>query len=341
MQKDKPATAGSNILEGFVSPINATVVDRLKAENIEIAGRVAMDEFGLRDPFAEDFGEVSAAVKSVVDGKYSACLCNDLFGKYRRQSAENGVCYIHPTYGTVSRFGLIPLACSMDQIGLVCKNLADGFKLLSIIAGKDEGDGAMFPEISYSYSQAKKDITLGIPNGIVNNSDKILKGKFACADIELKHFDLYKQAMYILGSAEISGNLSRYDGIKFGHRAKEFRGVNDLYLKTRTQGFGLSTKLAVVMGSMALSQDYYQPYYEKSLELRRVIKESLKFDEYDVIALPCKINGNAWDNLSLYALANLAGLPSVAFSYDGQGIMLIANVNCESLLLKAWEVSLA
>ena len=108
--------------------------------------------------------------------------------------------------------------------------------------------------------------------------------------------------MYILSCAEISNNMSRYDGIKFGYRSPAFRGIHDLYIKTRSEGFGLDVKLAVMMGGMVLSQDQYIPYYEKAMKVRRLIKESLRFDAYDVIVLPCKISGDPYENLSLYAL---------------------------------------
>jgi len=353
MQKGKPACAGSKILDGFTAPFDAAVVERLAEKNIPIAGRVGMDEFGIGRISLDKPDGLSPAVQDVMDGKADFALCNDVFGKQRRHVAEHGLCYIRPTYGTVSRYGLIPLACSMDQIGVVCKNLSDGFDLLSLIAGKDERDGAMFPEKSYHYTgiefpEIDRDITVGTPKNVIDKADegaqKALRsfcGKFHTQDIELKHFDVYKQVMYILSCAEISNNINRYDGIKFGFRADGYKGVNDLYIKTRTQGFGPDAKLAAVMGVMVLSRDQYLPLYEKAMKIRRVIKESLSFFDYSVIALPCKIGDDPYENLSLYSLPLLAGLPSVSFSYEGQGIQLIANVQDENLLLRAWEVALS
>ena len=290
MQKGLPATAGSKILEGFVSPFDATVVSRLN-ENTQ---RVKLAEFGLGDP-----GELPA----------SAMLCNDVFGHVRCRAVEQGLCCIRPTYGTVSRFGLIPTASSMDQIGIVCKDPHEGFSLLSAIAGHDEKDGAMFAEKQYSYVKPDK--------------------KPEIADLSLQplpYSGVYSQVLHILAYAEISANISRYDGIKFGFRAASYKNLDELYTKTRTEGFGLEAKLAAIMGCLILSQEYYSLYYEKAMKIRRLIKESLSFDKYDVIAMPCDS-----------PLAVLAGLPSLAFPHKGSGVQLAADVKQEGLLLAAWE----
>jgi aspartyl-tRNA(Asn)/glutamyl-tRNA(Gln) amidotransferase subunit A len=236
----------------------------------------------------------------------------------------------------------------MDQIGVVCQNIRDGFQLLSVIAGNDPKDGAMFPEASYEYKSTGKDIKIGVPASVIAKADENtqksiygLIGKFNSAVMDLEYFDVYKQAMYILASAEISGNMTRYDGVKFGYRSPHYKGVDDMYIRTRTEAFGLDTKLASIMGSMALSQAYYGPYYEKAMRIRRLIKEALRFDEYDVIILPTTISGSPYDNLSLFSLAPLAGLPSISFSYQGSGIQLIAGVRNENALLTAWEVAQA
>ncbi|MDR1688356.1 MAG: hypothetical protein LBS21_07070 [Clostridiales bacterium] len=355
MQKGKPVTAGSKILENFISPIDAAVVTKLAENGFKIAGKTQMDEFGA---FTFSRGCLSGASDAVKSGKAEFAICNDLFGKYRREAAENNLCYIHPTYGTVSRYGLIPAASSMDTLGICCKDLTGGFNLLSKIAGNDERDGVMFPEKSFSYIKTDKKLTVAVPENVTKLlSETAQKGiknfasKFNAVNTELKYFDLYKQVMYILSSAEISNNINRYDGIKFGLRAENYNGVNDLYVKTRTEGFGVNVKLAAIMGAFILSQDNYVPYYEQAMKMRRLIKESLRFDEYDIIILPTELNEktesaengensyvNSYENLSLYALANLAGLACVSFSYGGQGIMLVSQAKNENALLTAWEV---
>ena len=346
MRKGSPATAGSKILENFISPFDATVVERLLDNNKAIAGKTKMDEFGIGRISADGYDDVCESINVVADDVVQFCLCNDVFGKCRRQAADRGIFYIHPTYGTVSRYGLIPLVSSMDQIGVACKNLVDGFNLLSVIAGNDPKDGAMFPEKNYGYAGTDKKITLGVPAAIVKQSgetaQKRISGfseKFNSVNIEPGYFDVYKQVMYILSCAEISNNINRYDGIKFGYRAVNYGGLDDLYTRTRTEAFGIETKLAAVMGSMILSQDQYVPWYEKAMKIRRLIKESLRFDEYDVIVLPTAISENPYDNLSLFALAPLAGLPSISFSYNGGGIQLVAGAKNESALITAWEAA--
>lgn len=344
MQKDKPVTAGSKILENFNSPFNATVINKLTNDKYTIAGKTTMDEFGIPGLFSKEPDQVAGAIKAVVDGAATFSLCNDVFGTYRRQAAQNNCAYIHPTYGTVSRYGLISLVSSMDQIGVVCKSLSEGFELLSQIAGNDKNDGAMFPENAYAYKKSDKVITVAIPD-FIDQADKNVQeaiaefsSNFTSTNITLPNFDIYKQVMYILSCAEISNNISRYDGINFGHRTSDFTNLDELYVNSRTEGLGSYTKLAAIMGSMVLSQDQYTPCYEKAMKIRRLIKDYLSFDNYDIIVLPCKISEEPYENLSLYSIANLAGLPSVSFSYKGQGIQLIANVKNESSLLTAWEV---
>ena len=290
MQKGKAATAGSKILKNFTAPFDATVFTRLaeKCESVKLA------EFGLGDP-----GELPG----------SPLLCNDVFGYVRLRAVEQDLCYIRPSYGTVSRYGLIPTASSMDQIGVVCKNPIQGFSLLAKIAGHDEKDGVMFPEKSYSYKAEKKDIK------IENITD--------CA---VHHADICTQVMNILAYAEISNNISRYDGIKFGYRTSNYKGLDDLYTKTRTEAFGLETKLAAIMGCLILSQEYYAEYYEKAMKIRRLIKESLLFETYNVLIIPPDS-----------PLAVLTGLPSLTFQHKGSGIQLMADVKKESMLLSAWE----
>ncbi|MDD4772736.1 MAG: amidase family protein [Eubacteriales bacterium] len=348
MQKGMTATAGSKILENFISPFSAAAADRLTDNGYVIAGRTKTVEFGIEDFFDDDNGEVPGAISAVAEGSAGYALCNDLFGRYRRTAPGSDCCYIHPTYGTVSRYGLIPLASSMDRIGVVCKSLPGGFELLSLIAGKDPNDGAMFPEERYNYAAPGKAPVMGVPEQVIARADAEtreaihdLAGRFNAVNIDLEHFDLYKQVMYILSCAEIANNISRYDGIKYGYRASDYRDIDELYVKTRSEGFGRGTKLTAIMGAMVLSQRNYAPYYEKAMKLRRKIKESVRFDTYDIIVLPCAIEGDRYDNLSLWALSGLAGLPSVTFSYKGRGVQLIAGMKNEGMLLKAGEVCMA
>lgn len=351
MVKGKAQTAASKILDGFIPPFSATVCDRLSRRGYKLIGAGFMDEFGILDLNIKDRPAPLGAIASVKNGSCDFALCNDLFGSYRREAAKESLFYIHPTYGTVSKYGLIPLASSMDQIGIVSGNLKKGFDLLSHIGGFDEKDGAMFPEESYNYKNNSGNITLGLSNSLIEMAHGDSKGaildfagKFNVINVDLKYFDLYNRVMYILTSAEISNNFSRYDGIRYGYRAKDYRDLDGLYTKTRSEGFGPQVKLAIIMGAAVLSKDYYSPFFEKAMKLRRLIKNNL--DELfsggmDLLILPTKISEDAYENLSLYSLPQLLGLPSVSFSYKGFGIQLVGRPKGEDSLLSAWEVAMA
>lgn len=338
-------TAGSRMLGNFAAPFDAAVVERLRDAGMKVAGKTTMAEFGIAGTDRLPDG-LSGATQAVAGGAAPLCLCNDLFGRYRREAAENGLCYIHPTYGTVSRYGLIPLASSMDQIGVMCRDMAEGFALLAAIAGRDARDGAMFPQEKYSYGKLDKPIRVCAPANVTARADKATQaaiadfaGKFDAVDGSLEYFEVYKQVMTILASAEISNNISRYDGVKFGYRTPDAADLESLYTKTRTEGFGQEAKLAAIMGAMVLSAGQYVPYYEKAMKLRRLIRDALSFEAYDVLVLPASIDGGPYEARGLYAAATLAGLPSVAFSYGGCGLQLVAGAKGEDALFTAWEVA--
>jgi Asp-tRNA(Asn)/Glu-tRNA(Gln) amidotransferase A subunit family amidase len=221
-------------------------------------------------------------------GLPSPLLCNDVFGHIRRQADTQGGCCLRPSYGTFSGHGLIQTAASMDQIGIFAKTPSEAFALFEKIA------------------EPCKNGTLPSP---------IRRGK-----VDLPYADAYDAVLHILAYAEISANLSRYDGIKFGFRAGGYKGLQELYTKTRGEGFSLQTKFAAIFGCMMLSQDYYTRYYEKALKTRRLIKDSLKFDGYDVLEVSVDCH-----------LAVLCGLPSLTVN----GVQLIAEN--EAVLQKAVE----
>ena len=318
MQKGKPCTAGSNMLSNFSSPFDATVVTKLKDAKVQILGKTVMNEFGVAQMDSEK-EPLAGAVSAVASDYCDAALCNDYFGTVKRQAACNGLYYIQPTYGTVSRFGLIAAAASMDQIGIVCKTLKTGFEILSIIAGHDEKDGAMFPEKEYTYTPSEEAIVMG-------------------ENIELPYFETYGQVHYILSCAELSNNINRFDGIKFGYRSPNFRTLNDLYLNSRTEGFDIDVKLAAIMGSMVLSKDQYLPYYDKAMRIRRLIQESLSFDSYNVLAMPA-VSGEVLTQNAHMALPVLAGLPSLTMPYKEGVIQFIVKAKGENILYAAGEVA--
>jgi Asp-tRNA(Asn)/Glu-tRNA(Gln) amidotransferase A subunit family amidase len=269
----KGAAAGPKILEGFAAPFDAEVITRLNGPT----ERVTLSEFGLTPP-----GELP-----------SPLLCNDVFGYVRRQADKQGFSYLRPTYGTVSRHGLIQTAASMDQVGIAAKTPEEIFSILDKIAEPRKG-GSLPPDT---------------------------KPRIKRAADELRN-DVCDAVFYILAYAEISCNLSRYDGIKFGFRAEGYNGLEQLYTKTRTEGFSIETKFAAIFGCMMLSQEYYSKYYNKALITRRLLRESLKFDEYDVLEIPPESH-----------LAVLCGLPSLTVN----GVQLMADAGNETLLRKAVE----
>lgn len=322
MVKGKIAASGSRILSNFHAPFSATAYSKLKNAGMEYYGYTRPDEFGVAPLFCDKPGEIAEAVRCVADGRCDVALGNDVFGKLRRQAPENGLFYIHPTYGTVSRFGLIPAISSMDQIGLVCRSLDDGFAALSIIAGHDKNDATTYPQADYSYSPQPGNLRIAVPDNVMQLADEksrqailAFTGVFESESFELKYFNALHQVQYILGCAEICNNTNRYDGIKFGYRTSEFSGLNELYSKTRAEGFGPDMKLASIMGCMVLSREHYDSLYLKAMKIRRLVKQQCDelFSRYDAIALPTSIEDrDEYEQSALYALATLAGLPSVS-----------------------------
>ena len=355
MHKCHPVTAGSRILENFISPLDATAITHLEATGVIILGKTKMDEFGakglmlssnLPDSGLQDPTFRSGAVASVAEGTATYALCNDFTGAVGGEAVLHNLCYIHPTYGTVSRYGLIPAVPSMDQIGIVCKTPVDGFHALSIICGYDPKDGVMDIESMQKCETLGDDIKdaddlrIGVPANILaqipDTSDvaEFIK-EFTNIKFELKYFDAYAQIMQILCCAELSNCTTRYDGIKFGYRAQGYRNLRELYTKSRTEAFGTDIKLASIIGSMVLSQDNYTRYYDKAMRIRRLIKESLEFDKYDVIIMPSRHNSSL--TLALNALPRLCGLPAITIPFHGGGVTLIADSNCEDILFSALE----
>ncbi|MCL2508115.1 MAG: amidase family protein [Oscillospiraceae bacterium] len=326
-------TAGSKMLRGFRAPFSAAVFERCESAGMEFAGLIPSDEFGI-DGLFDQSDAVDASVTAVLEDKCDAVLCNDVFGKLRRQAASNGLIYIRPVYGTVSRFGLIPAVSSMDQVGVLCRSLEDGLAVLSAISGHDSRDGTSLPQEAYSYNADNtRAVTVGLadhPAVTINQTDHI-----KTANAELKYFGVMPQVLYILGAAEISNNTTRYDGVKFGFRAEDARGLEDVYLRSRSEGFGQDAKLASVVGCMVLSKEHYEPLYHKSMQIRRLIKEYYDglLEKFDVIALPANLGGNdKYAQSALYALPLLCGYASVALPHNDSGVQFICKRGNENAM---------
>ena len=365
MHKGRPVAAGSKILGNFISPLDATVVTKLESAGITILGKTKMEEFNAAGLFA-DSRFSSGAVSAVAGGLAAFALCNDYTGAIRRRAAEHGLYYIHPTYGSVSRYGLVHAVSSMDQIGVVCKTPEEGYQILEIIAGYDPKDGAMLARSSEDFTlgiggaSGGKDVRLriGLPTNVFDAalSDDQATGadgqrqKSATAiglvgqnlesvdfvQCELKYFEVCARVMQILCFAELSANITRYDGVKFGYRADGYGDLQELYKKTRTEAFGMDAKLAAIAGAMALSKENYTRYYDKAMRIRRLIKESLEFDKYDVLMIPATGIRPGVD-LALGAIPQLCGLPALAMPFGSIGFTLIAAAGHESVLYSAYK----
>jgi len=303
MQKGLPATAGSKMLANFIAPFDATVVTRLEAAGVQIIGRCDVGEFGVDGSFSKRLSQYvgTNCVRPFADSNADIALCNDYTGAVSLAAAEQGLYYIHPTYGSVSRYGLIPAVSSIDQIGVLCKNPEVGFEVLKIISEYDNKDGVMTEDAKHH-----------------SGKWKVESGKLG--DFQSKYSEIFPQIMQILCCAELANNISRYDGIKFGYRAEGYNGLRELYTKSRTESFGENVKLAAVIGAMVLSQENYTRYYDKAMRLRRLIRDSLELDP-TVVGTNCV-------RPPLLTLSRLCGLPSLT---TPNGVY-IANAGREDLL---------
>ena len=300
-------SAGSHILEGFKPLFSAEAVSRLENAGYEIAGKTHVGEFGL-DLVGEFsyYGEKDedlkgAAATLVANGEVKAALGVDMNGATRRSAALAGVDFLKPTYGTVSRYGIISCASSGEQMGVYAAN-ADGIKeVMSVIAGHDEKDGTSLKE-EYEFNAdeaiAGKKVCI-VKELLEKASDDVKANVLAYADklrangvvVEEVSFDIVDAAnttWQILMTAETCNNVSRYDGVKYGHRAADYKNIDELYVNTRTEGFNFLTKAVILYGSDTLSKNRYESCYGKALKVRRVVAERFEdlMKSYDAVLTP-------------------------------------------------------
>ena len=360
--KGVETTAGSKILEGFKPLFSAEAVTRLEEKGYKVAGKTHVGEFGLDlvgefSHYAEKEDDLKgAAAELVAKGEVKAALAVDMNGAARRAAAISGVCFLKPTYGTVSRYGIISCAASGEQLGVYAKD-TDGVKeVMEVIAGYDEKDGTCLKNESYDYTPipagGKK---VAIVKELLEKADDKTRAKLmayadalraAGASVEEISFDVFdtaNTAWQILMTAETCNNVSRYDGVKYGHRAKEYRNIDELYVNSRTEGFNFLTKAVILYGSDVLSKNRYQDCYDKSLKVRRVLADKFKelFESYDAILSPavsktsyeryeiedafCKV----FEESVFTAPANLIGIPALVCG----GVQLMGKHFSESTLL--------
>lgn len=300
-------SAGSHILEGFKPLFSAEAVSRLENAGYEIAGKTHVGEFGL-DLVGEFsyYGEKDedlkgAAATLVANGEVKAALGVDMNGATRRSAALAGVDFLKPTYGTVSRYGIISCASSGEQMGVYAANADEIKEVMSVIAGHDEKDGTSLKE-EYEFNAdeaiAGKKVCI-VKELLEKASDDVKANVLAYADklrangvvVEEVSFDIVDAAnttWQILMTAETCNNVSRYDGVKFGHRAADYKNIDELYVNTRTEGFNFLTKAVILYGSDTLSKNRYESCYGKALKVRRVVAE--RFEElmksYDAVLTP-------------------------------------------------------
>lgn len=295
-----PATAGSKMLENFTPLFTAEVVERAEAAGYTVSGKANVGEFGL-DILGETsyFGEVTedgklvgAAAELVSKGEITAAINVDINGVPRRAAAVSGVTFVKPTYGTVSRYGVISAVASGETVGVTAKSVKTAAELLTAIAGHDDKDGTSLPNEKYEY---KTDLSVkGMKVALVKEladaevlefAESLKKQGVVVEEISLDIVSVAQTAWQILMSAEATNNLSRFDGVKYGYRTAEYKNIDELYVKSRTEAFGFLTKATILYGSDVLAKGRYEVCYDKALRTRRIIVEKMTelFAKYDAV----------------------------------------------------------
>ncbi len=378
-------TCSSHMLENFVSPYDATVVEKLKSENLIDLGKLNMDEFAMGGSTEYSYfhktynpwnlnkvpgGSSGGSAAAVAANMVPWALGSDTGGSIRQPSSFCGVVGLKPTYGLISRYGLVAFASSLDQIGPITKDVEDSAILLNLIAEHDEKD-------TTSADIAKKDYTKNLKNDIKGKKIGVPKEFFGeginaevkeklqeaietykelGAEVEEFSLDIAKYSLatyYIIACAEASSNLGRFDGIRYGYRTPEFSNLKELYKKSRSEGFGSEVKRRIILGTYVLSSGYYDAYYKKAQQVRTLVMNEFQkaFEKYDVILTPTSptvafdIGSKSNNPLEMYLAdictvsVNIAGLPGISIpcgvDKEGMpvGMQLIGNKFEEEKLL--------
>ena len=342
--KGEQTAAGSRILEGFKPLFSAEAVTRLEAKGYTVSGKTNVGEFGL-DLVGEFsyYGEAEenlkgAAAELVKSGEVEAALGVDVNGSTRRAAALSKVDFLKPTYGTVSRYGIVSTASSGEQLGVYAPNTAKIKEVMEVISGYDEKDGtSLKKELDYADTADIKGKKVCIIKELLEKADDETKAKVLAYAEKLRakgvtvdevSFDLCdvaNTAWQILYSAETCNNVSRYDGVKYGHRAENYRNIDELYVNSRTEGFNFLTKAVILYGSDVLSKNRYDDCYGKSLKVRRVVRDKFEalMKEYDAVLTPvCSKTeftaysiddafGKVFEEGVFTAIPNLVGTPAL------------------------------
>ena len=385
--KGVKTTCSSRMLEDFIAPYDATVVENLNNEDLIDLGKLNMDEFAMgasteysyfkktsnpwdleRVPGGSSGGSAAAVAAELVPW----ALGSDTGGSIRQPASFCGVVGLKPTYGLVSRYGLVAFASSLDQIGPITKDVTDAAILLNLIAGHDERDTTSYDMPKKDYTKALKGDVKGLKIGIpkeyfgegINEEVKeqleeaIETYKKLGAEVEEISLDIAKYALatyYIIACAEASSNLGRFDGIRYGHRAENFSNLKELYRNSRSEGFGAEVKRRIILGTYVLSSGYYDAYYKKAQQVRTLVKKEFDkaFEKYDVLLTPTsptvafEMGTRSNNPLEMYLAdictvsVNIAGLPGISIPCGVNsenmpiGMQLIGNKFEEEKILNA------
>lgn len=361
-------TCSSKILYNFKPTYSAEAALRLEAAGMVMIGKTNMDEFAMgsttetsffgptRNPWNTEHvpgGSSGGSCAAVAAGECTCALGSDTGGSIRQPSSFCGVTGLKPTYGTVSRYGLIAYGSSLDQIGPIARDVTDCALLLEAIASHDKKDSTSIARDSYDFTSALKEDVKGMRIGIprdyfgdgldpevaaaVRGAAEALKDRGAVVEeFDLSLVDYAIPAYYVIASAEASSNLARFDGVKYGYRAEEYEGLHNMYKKSRSEGFGEEVKRRIMLGSFVLSSGYYDAYYLKALRTKALIRQAFDraFEKYDVILGPAapttapRLGESLSDPLKMYLgdiytiSANLAGLPGICLpcGTDSRGL---------------------
>lgn len=379
-------TCGSEILNNFIPPYDATVVEKIKAEGGVIIGKLTMDEFAMgstsetckfgvpQNPWKEGYvagGSSGGSAAAVAAGECLVTLGSDTGGSIRQPASLCGVVGMKPTYGRVSRYGLVAFASSLDQIGPLSRDVADCALMMNVISGYDQRDSTSVkletPDYRSALVEGVKGLRVGVPKeyfgegldpevrSIVENGIEVLKaGGAEIVEVSLPHTDYCVAVYYLIAPAEASSNLARFDGVAYGYRDKDASSLLDMYKETRSKGFGAEVKRRILIGTYALSSGYYDAYYKKASQVRTIILNDFKaaFEKCDVLISPVTPTPawpkgeNSDDPLSMYLTdiltlsTNLAGIPGMSvpggFNKDGLpvGIQLQSSHFREDILLR-------
>lgn len=385
--KGVKTTCSSKMLENFVAPYDATVTEKINSENLINLGKLNMDEFAMggstehsyfhvtRNPWNLNKvpgGSSGGSAAAVAAGMVPWALGTDTGGSIREPASFCGVVGLKPTYGLVSRYGVVAFASSLDQVGPITKDVTDSAMLLNIITGKDKMDSTSVERPKVDYTKALKNdvkglkiavpkelFAEGINEEVKESLEKAIETyKKLGAEISEVSLNIAEYALasyYIIACAEASSNLGRFDGVRYGHRAKEFNNLKELYRNSRTEGFGPEVKRRIILGTYVLSSGYYDAYYKKAQQVRTLVMNKFKsvFDNYDVILTPTSptvafdIGSKINDPLAMYLAdictvsVNIAGLPGISIpcgvDKEGMpiGMQLIGNRFTEETLLNA------